>query len=146
MGDCDLTDEEYFEQPKSQEEIEMDNICKECNLSLEKNVRLDEIIGKTIKFCNRTHNRKNDTVLIIFIDDTFLILDSAWENITDSVSFTLKHDEDYQNLMISGNLISKEKVDKFNNFWLNRQKEIEKENDLFKLKELLAKYPDFENK
>lgn len=146
MNDCDLMGEEYIETPKSQEQIEMDNIWKECNLPLENNVKLDSILNKTIKFCEKTEKRKNNTVLIIFTDDTFLILKESWDDITDCVPFCLEQDKDYQNLMIKGDLISQEKVDKYNNFWDGRKETAQKEHDIRILEDLLEKYPDYKNK
>lgn len=145
MGDCDLDDDEYFSEPLFQEKIEIDYILNECNIPTDRSVGLKNIIGKTIKFCNKTNNRKNNTILIVFTDETFLVLQNNFDNITDAVNVHLSHNEDYQNLMIEGNLISKEKVDKYNKFWKDRQEKSSKEQELKLLKSLLARYPDFEN-
>lgn len=138
--------QEFNDEIKSQEEIEMDEICEECNLPLENNVKLDGCIGKTIKFSKSTTNRKNNTILFVFTDDTFLILKNSWDDISDCVPYCLVQEEDYQNLMIVGGLISQEKVDKYNEFWQVRRDKAEKEQDFNIIKKLLAKYPDFENK
>jgi hypothetical protein len=145
MNDSDLMDEGYVEQPKSQEQIEMDNIWKECNIPLENNITLDKVINKTIKFCDKTNNRKNNTVLFVFTDDTFLILKDSWNDITDSVPFCLEQEEAYQYLMVKGGLISQEKVDKYNEFWDKKREMAEKEQDIKILQSLLEKYPEYKN-
>lgn len=129
-----------------EEEIEINKICEECSLPLENNVTLENCIGKTIKFAKTTSVRTNNVILFVFTDNAFLILKNSFDYISDIITYGLGHDDNYQNLMIDGGLISQEKVDKFNKFWKDREQNQEKERDFRILKSLLAKYPDFENK
>lgn len=133
--------EEYIETDPYM--IELNKINEKYNLPLDKNVRLDDCVGKTIKYCNYTKNRKNNTILFVFTDETFLTISNEWDSMTDNVSFSFRHDEDYQNLMIDGGLISQEKVDEYNEYLQNKRDNAGKEQDLKILKNLLLKYPDY---
>ncbi len=123
--------------------IAMNKINEECNLPLDKNVKLNQSIGKTIKFAKSTSKRKNNTILFVFEDNTFLILKNEWDDMSDSVSFNLDHDAEYQDLMLEGGIISQEKIDKYNKFWKDRIDKIEKEREIEQLQKLLAKYPEY---
>ncbi len=133
--------EEYIETDPIQ--IEINRINEKYNLPLDKNVRIDGCVGKTIKYCNSTKNRKNNTILFVFSDNTFLVLENSWDDINDCIPFSLHHDLDYQDLMIDGGLISREKVDEYNEYLQNTKNELDKVQDLNILKNLLLKYPEY---
>ena len=136
--------EEYIE--TDPELIAMNKIWKECNIPVDKGIRLNDCTNKIIKFVKKTNNRKNNTIVVYFTDDTFLILENSYDTMNDNCHMlNLTQSETIQDLFIECNLISKEKIDKYRKFWKDRADKIQKEIDIKKLRELLIKYPDFQN-